>query len=43
LSGYRVGVVVAPEDVINGAEDVLSAMAVRAPAYAQHLLTSVVA
>jgi aspartate/methionine/tyrosine aminotransferase len=39
LSGYRVGVVVAPEDVVNGAEDVLSAMALRAPAFAQHLLT----
>jgi aspartate/methionine/tyrosine aminotransferase len=39
LSGYRIGVVVAPEGVINGTEDVLSAMALRAPAYAQHLLT----
>lgn len=39
LSGYRVGVVVAPGDVVDGAEDVLAAMSLRAPAYAQHLLT----
>ncbi|AZM46129.1 aspartate aminotransferase [Streptomyces sp. WAC 06738] len=39
LSGYRVGVVVAPGDVADGAEDVLAAMSLRAPAYAQHLLT----
>jgi aspartate/methionine/tyrosine aminotransferase len=39
LSGYRVGVVIGPEDVVGHAEDVLSCMALRAPAYAQHLLT----
>ncbi|MEO3763262.1 aminotransferase class I/II-fold pyridoxal phosphate-dependent enzyme [Streptomyces sp. B8F3] len=39
LSGYRVGVVVAPGDVVDGAEDVIAAMSLRAPAYAQHLLT----
>lgn len=39
LSGYRVGVVVAPREVVDGAEDVLAAMSLRAPAYAQHLLT----
>ncbi|WP_407565022.1 pyridoxal phosphate-dependent aminotransferase [Streptomyces sp. 184] len=39
LSGYRLGVVVAPPDVVDGAEDVLAAMSLRAPAYAQHLLT----
>lgn len=39
LSGYRIGVVVAPQPVINAAEDVLSAMSLRAPAYSQHLLT----
>ncbi|MEO3756530.1 aminotransferase class I/II-fold pyridoxal phosphate-dependent enzyme [Streptomyces sp. B6B3] len=38
LSGYRIGVVVAPPDVVDGAEDMLAATALRAPAYAQHLL-----
>lgn len=38
LSGYRVGVVVAPADIINRIETVQSVMTLRAPAYAQHLL-----
>jgi aspartate/methionine/tyrosine aminotransferase len=38
LSGYRLGVVVAPAAIIDAIEDVLSLMALRAPAYAQHLL-----
>lgn len=40
LSGYRLGVAVGPPDVISAAEDVLALMALRAPAYAQQLLTS---
>ncbi|KWX01610.1 aspartate aminotransferase [Carbonactinospora thermoautotrophica] len=39
LSGYRIGVAIAPQPVAAGIEDVLSTMALRAPAYAQHLLT----
>ncbi|MDX3233157.1 pyridoxal phosphate-dependent aminotransferase [Streptomyces sp. ME19-01-6] len=39
LSGYRIGVVVAPQAIVDAVEDVLSAMALRAPAYSQHLLT----
>ncbi|RZN35808.1 aspartate aminotransferase [Bradyrhizobium sp. Leo121] len=39
LSGYRLGVVVAPEKIATRIEDVLSVTALRAPAYAQHLLT----
>lgn len=38
LSGYRVGVVVAPSQIINRIETVQSIMTLRAPAYAQHLL-----
>ncbi len=38
LTGYRIGAVVGPPDVVDGAEDVLAATALRAPAYAQHLL-----
>ncbi len=38
LSGYRLGVVVAPADIIDRMENVQSIMALRAPAYAQHLL-----
>ena len=38
LSGYRLGVVVAPRPVLAAAEDVLSLTALRAPAYAQHVL-----
>jgi aspartate/methionine/tyrosine aminotransferase len=38
LSGYRLGVVVAPEAIIKRMENMLSIMALRAPAYAQTLL-----
>ncbi|MGW1076092.1 aminotransferase class I/II-fold pyridoxal phosphate-dependent enzyme [Streptomyces sp. NPDC002537] len=39
LSGYRLGVVVAPPRLADAMEDVLALMALRAPAYAQHVLT----
>lgn len=39
LSGYRLGVVAAPGSVIDRMENILSIVALRAPAYAQHLLT----
>ncbi|MFD1212751.1 aminotransferase class I/II-fold pyridoxal phosphate-dependent enzyme [Arthrobacter sp. GCM10027362] len=38
LSGYRLGIVVAPDRILAAAEDVLSLTALRAPAYAQHVL-----
>ncbi|PKW16410.1 aminotransferase class I/II-fold pyridoxal phosphate-dependent enzyme [Saccharopolyspora spinosa] len=38
LSGYRLGVVVAPRRIREAAEDVLSLTALRAPGYAQHVL-----
>ncbi|WP_028926356.1 pyridoxal phosphate-dependent aminotransferase [Pseudonocardia acaciae] len=38
LSGYRLGVVVGPAGVMDGIEDVLSIMSLRAPGYAQHVL-----
>jgi aspartate/methionine/tyrosine aminotransferase len=38
LSGYRLGVAIGPPDVISAAEDLLAVMALRAPAYSQHLL-----
>jgi aspartate/methionine/tyrosine aminotransferase len=38
LSGYRLGVVAAPPQIISHVENVLSIMALRAPAYAQHVL-----
>ena len=38
LSGYRLGVVVASPEIISRVENVLSIMALRAPAYAQHVL-----
>lgn len=38
LSGYRLGVVVGPDPLLTGAEDVLSLTALRAPGYAQHVL-----
>ena len=38
LSGYRVGVVVGSEALIRSVENVLSITALRAPAYAQHVL-----
>jgi aspartate/methionine/tyrosine aminotransferase len=39
LSGYRLGVVVGPPDVMEAVEQTLAATSLRAPAYAQHLLT----
>src|SRR5690625_4336757 len=39
LSGYRLGVAVAPNELIERMEDVQSVTALRAPAYAQHVLT----
>jgi aspartate/methionine/tyrosine aminotransferase len=39
LSGYRLGVAVAPTALIGDMEDVQSCTALRAPAYAQHLLS----
>jgi aspartate/methionine/tyrosine aminotransferase len=39
LSGFRLGVVVGPEDVMNAVEQTLAATSLRAPAYAQRLLT----
>lgn len=38
LSGYRLGVVVAPRPIRDAAEDVLSLASLRAPGYAQHVL-----
>lgn len=38
MSGYRIGVAVAPAGVVERMEDVLSVSALRAPAYAQHIL-----
>nr|WP_156612181.1 aminotransferase class I/II-fold pyridoxal phosphate-dependent enzyme [Auraticoccus cholistanensis] len=39
LSGYRLGVGLAPSSVVARMEDVQSCTALRAPSYAQHLLT----
>lgn len=39
LSGYRLGVAVAPTELITRMEDIQSITALRAPAYAQHLLS----
>ena len=39
MSGYRVGVVVGPADVMDGVEQTLAITSLRAPAYAQHLLS----
>lgn len=39
LSGYRVGVVVGPAGVIDAVEQVLAMLCLRAPAYAQHVMT----
>lgn len=38
MSGFRLGVVVGPHDVIGAVEQTLALTALRAPAYAQHLL-----
>jgi aspartate/methionine/tyrosine aminotransferase len=40
MSGYRVGVVVGPHWAIDGIEDVMGTVALRAPAYAQHTLVN---
>ena len=39
LSGYRLGIVVGAAAALEGAEDALSLTALRAPGYAQHVLT----
>ena len=39
MSGYRVGAAVAPRDVIDRMEDLQGVSVLRAPAYAQHVLT----
>jgi aspartate/methionine/tyrosine aminotransferase len=39
LSGYRVGMVVAPAGVIDAVEQLLAMLCLRAPAYAQHVMT----
>ena len=39
MSGYRVGVAVGPAELIDRMEDVLGVSMLRAPAYAQHVLT----
>lgn len=39
LSGYRLGVGIAPEDLLRRMEDIQSCTALRAPAYAQHILS----
>lgn len=38
LSGYRLGIVVAPPEIIDRMENIQSIVSLRAPAYAQHLL-----
>jgi aspartate/methionine/tyrosine aminotransferase len=38
MSGFRVGVVVGPPDVMEGVEQTLAITSLRAPGYAQHLL-----
>jgi len=43
LSGYRLGLAVAPAAIVDRMEDLLSVTALRAPAYAQHLLARWVA
>ncbi len=40
MSGYRVGVAVGPAELIDRMEDVLGVTVLRAPAYAQHVLTN---
>ncbi len=39
MSGYRVGVAVAPRELIDRMEDLQGVSVLRAPAYAQHVLT----
>jgi aspartate/methionine/tyrosine aminotransferase len=40
MSGYRVGVAVGPAELIDRMEDLLGVSVLRAPAYAQHILTN---
>lgn len=39
LSGYRLGIAVAPQRLVDDMEDLQSITALRVPAYAQHVLT----
>jgi aspartate/methionine/tyrosine aminotransferase len=39
MSGYRVGVAVAPAEIVDRMEDLQGVFVLRAPAYAQHVLT----
>ena len=39
LSGYRLGLLVAPAPIVDAVEQVLAMMCLRAPAYAQHVMT----
>lgn len=39
LSGYRIGIAVAPPEIVNRMEDIMGIAALRCPAYAQHVLT----
>lgn len=39
LSGYRIGLAVAPPEIVDRMEDVMGIAALRCPAYAQHVLT----
>src|SRR5207249_2954808 len=39
MSGYRVGAAVAPKEIVDRMEDLQGVSALRAPAYAQHVLT----
>jgi aspartate/methionine/tyrosine aminotransferase len=39
LSGYRLGVAVAPPEIVRRMEDVMGIASLRAPAYAQHVLS----
>ena len=39
LSGYRLGVAIAPPEIVRRMEDVMGIASLRAPAYAQHVLS----
>ena len=39
LSGYRLGVAIGPPEIVRRMEDVMGVAALRAPAYAQHVLS----
>lgn len=38
MSGYRIGVAIAPPELVDRMEDVIAISAIRCPAYAQHVL-----